>query len=78
MPESSGVGGGGFPGERADPGSWAPSLHLVKGLFYGKYPKGLFKEEYPYDNTKDDQRQIRDRQREPRWMKTSLKNKDAV
>lgn len=39
---SSGVGGGGFPGERVGPGSWAPSLHMVKGLFYGKYPKGLF------------------------------------
>ena len=33
MPESGGVGGGGFPGDGLGPGNWAPSLHVVKGLF---------------------------------------------
>lgn len=33
VPESGGVGGGGFPGDGAGPGNWAPSLHMVKGLF---------------------------------------------
>lgn len=56
MPESSGVGGGGFPGERADPGSWAPFSTWLKDYFMENIPKDCFRK-----NIIIIQRMIRDR-----------------